>query len=100
MAPLLPDLVFTLDFVSKLEGSELLQEDFGPVALQQVDQLTRREHLEALHGIGEFGRRRNHVEVIFEDHVTVDHKLPVLWQETSAVEQDLNRFWPSEDGNP
>ncbi len=70
------------------------------MALQQLDDLARREHLETLHRVREIGSGSDEMQVIFEHNIAVQRETLLFSQESPAIEYDLNGIRPRENGEP
>jgi hypothetical protein len=79
----------------------VIQESFRSGISEAVDDLPCRERLEVANHFAEAAAGRgNKMQVILQDHVTVDLQALVIDQELPGVQHDLRRLRPGEQRKP
>jgi hypothetical protein len=100
MAAFLPELIRALRLVIPLVHRELTQERFRVTFGEKFENRPGREPFESLHRPTQVRSRGDQVQVVFEDHEPIKRELGIRGEKSPTVEDDVDRFGPSEDGQP
>ena len=97
MAPLLPELIFLIDLVTKFEVAQFVQQSAVSRVFQLVNDPSRRIRLEALNLIREIVARCDPVQVVLHNHITKDQHSSLSLKELPRVKDYLGQVWAGKD---